>query len=250
MHVHLALELRQPIVQAPERRTGVLGKRIPVRQCRHALEGRAGGGVLRFQGSDRLTNPLLCDEGHRGRPALERGHRGKENRVLLGHVLQQLALQVCEGALERQQDLWQPIAVAADDLVDHRAQAGQLVDERAMEPALDVCHQLVERPMVPIRFRLHVRAGRVQLGDESRRVELLLGTEHGQGHLAAAAEVDAMALEHLDRGGAGGGDVSDERGRRDVHVGTVRGRRGPVFAPPQTSPASGLVPRRASARAG
>ncbi len=119
--------------------------------------------------------------------------------------------------LQRQQGRGQPLAVTLHDLVQHGRQARQLVSERDVVAGLDVRDQVFQRSTTPVGGIVGRGARGTQLGQQRVGVQVVPGAGFAQGNPAAAAEVDSMALKHLDGGGLGCGNVGDRGAGCDLH---------------------------------
>jgi hypothetical protein len=80
-----------------------------------------------------------------------------------------------------------------------------------MEALLDVCDEIGEGRLRPVGRRLLRRQCRVEFCNQGVRLEAMAPADILERELAAAAEVDAMALEDLDGRRICGGDVSNKR---------------------------------------
>src|SRR4051812_23769680 len=119
--------------------------------------------------------------------------------------------------LERRDHLRKAGAVGADDLLRHDPEAWELLLERTVIAGQDVLHDRRQRLGAPVLLLRLAGIERRDLPADLVDVQLALRAHLAQGALAAAAEVDAVAME--DPGGRG--VVDDDLGNLglwgDVH---------------------------------
>ena len=90
-----------------------------------------------------------------------------------------------------------------------------------MVAGLDVRDQIFQRSTTPVGGIVGPGARGTQFGQQRVGVQVVPGAGFAQGNPAAAAEVDSMALKHLDCGGLGCGNVGDSGAGGDLHWGSL-----------------------------